>query len=387
MSHLNWSVKKFENLSPLELYGILQLREAVFVLEQTCLYQDLDDRDQVSLHIQGRDPQNNRLAAYARVIPPGVTFDEPCISRVVTSHPYRGRALGKALMQRAIEVVEEHYPSRTIRISAQAHLQKFYREFGFAAEGSIYDEDGIDHIAMIRMPPTRNFLDIHTHRSTPAATDGTGICIYNLPAEEFKNAPSQWDGATPSGQFFSVGIHPWDVDVENLEAQLQQVDQLASHPQVALLGECGLDKLRGPSLPLQERAFTAQLKLANRHHKPVIIHCVKAFDELIRIRKETRPSVPMIIHGYRSSPELARQLTRQGFLLSFGTALWNPQSQGATTIQQLLDEEIPFFLETDDSDIPIEEIYARTAYLLKIRVDQLKDLIFASWKEIGLKNG
>lgn len=148
----HWISKDFTALSAAELYALIQLRVDVFMLEQSCLYRDLDNKDQKSLHFMAFDPQNQALVAYSRIVPPGLSFTEPAISRVITSLAYRGQGLGIELMERSIALCQEQYPAQAIRIGAQAHLQQFYSSFGFVGEGEIYDEDGIPHIEMVLQP-------------------------------------------------------------------------------------------------------------------------------------------------------------------------------------------------------------------------------------------
>lgn len=387
MSGLNWSVKGFRALEPGELYRILRLREKVFILEQECLYQDIDDKDQASVHLMGADPENGVLAAYARIVPPGLTFAEPSIGRVVTAPGYRGLRLGKELMQRSVQAALERYPGAAIRISAQAHLQRFYGEFGFIAEGNLYLEDGIDHISMVRRTSADiPFLDIHTHRPT-----GESSAIYNLSVDELEKTadteePGNSNEPSTAPAMLSAGIHPWDLQPGRFDEQRAWLTKVAGLPQIVLIGECGLDKLEGPPLEEQMPAFVEQIRIASRHRKPVIIHCVKAYNELISIQKEHRFDTPMVIHGYHKSAQLAQQLTAQGFLLSFGSAIQKKHSL-AETLSFLHSREIPFFLETDDSLLSIVEIYEHAAFLLKISVDELKDVIFAAWKKIGLNHG
>lgn len=146
---LNWIVKDFASLTAEELYVIVRLRAAVFVLEQQCLYEDLDGKDQSSMHMMGFDGASGTLAVYARIVPPGVSFAEPSIGRVITAPEFRGKQLGHELMKRSIALTRATYPGQSIRIGAQAHLQEFYGRLGFIPEGEIYDEDGIDHVEMV----------------------------------------------------------------------------------------------------------------------------------------------------------------------------------------------------------------------------------------------
>jgi len=145
---MNWILKKFSELTPHELYTILQLRNEVFVVEQNCVYQDADDKDQQALHFMGWN--DNRLAAYTRIIPPGVVYPEPSVGRVVTSPAERGTGIGKVLMEETIQQIYNLYGNTPIRIGAQFYLQKFYTSLGFQQTSEIYLEDGIEHIEMIR---------------------------------------------------------------------------------------------------------------------------------------------------------------------------------------------------------------------------------------------
>lgn len=145
--NIKWSYKTFDNLSNSELYNILRLRSEVFIIEQQCIYQDLDGKDLKSHHLTAWDGDN--LVAYTRIVPPGVSFPEVSIGRVLTSPLYRGNGKGIALMQKSIEKVYETYGKTPIRIGAQLYLKKFYENLGFAKDSDQYLEDGIPHIEMI----------------------------------------------------------------------------------------------------------------------------------------------------------------------------------------------------------------------------------------------
>jgi len=143
-----WTLKKFDELTPFELYTILQLRNEVFVIEQHCFYQDADNKDQSSFHFMGWN--NSTLVAYTRILPPGVVYTEPSLGRVVTSPAARGGGIGKELMERSIQQVKELFGEVSIRIGAQLYLKKFYTALGFQQTSDSYLEDGIEHIEMIR---------------------------------------------------------------------------------------------------------------------------------------------------------------------------------------------------------------------------------------------
>lgn len=145
---LNFTYRHFKELTTLELYQILELRNQVFVVEQTCPYNDIDNRDQASWHLCGRDGEN--LAAYCRIMPAGVAYEDYCgIGRVVTSPQNRGKGDGRILMQEAIKRTYEQFGVNEIKIGAQAYLKAFYESLGFTQNGEGYLEDGIPHIPMV----------------------------------------------------------------------------------------------------------------------------------------------------------------------------------------------------------------------------------------------
>lgn len=144
----NVTCKAFDDLTPHELYEIMRLRSEVFVLEQLCIYQDADNKDQKSHHLMIKD--NGKLIAYARLLPPGVSYPEMSIGRVISSPEYRRKGAGRLLMQKAIEGCHERFGEGPIRIGAQLYLTKFYESFGFVPLGNVYLEDNIEHIEMRR---------------------------------------------------------------------------------------------------------------------------------------------------------------------------------------------------------------------------------------------
>jgi len=147
-----WQWSRFSELSPQDLYAAVQLREAVFVVEQQCPYNDADGRDPDAWHLLGWSEQQSGkdLVAYARVFEPGVRYAECSIGRVVTAPRVRGSGLGKALMAEALRRVENLAPGQAIKIAAQRRLEKFYLEFGFRTVSAPYEEDGITHVDMLR---------------------------------------------------------------------------------------------------------------------------------------------------------------------------------------------------------------------------------------------
>ena len=144
---LSWTYKPFNELNTTELYAILQLRSEVFVVEQNCVYQDIDGKDQKSMHVMAW--HNDKLVAYTRLLPAGVSFEEASIGRVITSPFYRGLGIGISLMENSIAHILSLYSTNKVRIGAQLYLKKFYEGFGFVAEGDEFLEDGIPHIEML----------------------------------------------------------------------------------------------------------------------------------------------------------------------------------------------------------------------------------------------
>lgn len=147
MTDIHWQVARFDQLSLNQLYAVLQARSTVFVLEQNCVYLDMDGKDQHCLHLCAWNAQAE-LLAYLRVVPPGLSFEQASLGRVITTAQARGTGIGKQLLERGIALCRETYPKQPIRIGAQHYLEKFYQSFGFVTDSEIYLEDGIPHVEM-----------------------------------------------------------------------------------------------------------------------------------------------------------------------------------------------------------------------------------------------
>jgi len=147
---MTWILKPFDELTPKELYKILQLRNEVFIVEQNCPYQDLDNKDLKAFHLMGM--RDHQLIAYSRLLAPGISYSESSIGRVVSSPAARKSGMGKRLMAESILQIRNLFQTDTIRIGAQLYLKKFYESFGFIQEGDPYLEDQIPHIIMLRKP-------------------------------------------------------------------------------------------------------------------------------------------------------------------------------------------------------------------------------------------
>lgn len=144
---LDWTLTAFQDLTIDQLYKIIQLRLAVFVIEQHCIFQDADDKDRQAWHLCCWD--GDTLVAYTRVLPPGISYPEASIGRVLTAKAVRGKNIGRELMQRSIEAAYRLFGKTAIQIGAQLYLQKFYESFGFKKNSEVYLEDNIPHIKMI----------------------------------------------------------------------------------------------------------------------------------------------------------------------------------------------------------------------------------------------
>ncbi|WP_395046567.1 GNAT family N-acetyltransferase [Flavobacterium sp.] len=143
---LSFKIKPFKELSPQELYEILRLRSEVFIVEQNCVYQDIDNKDQKALHVMGY--YNNELVAYCRLFDAGDYFDNASIGRVIVAQKFRDKKWGNNLMIEAIAGIKQYFNKSKITISAQMYLQKFYESHGFTKTSEMYLEDDIEHIEM-----------------------------------------------------------------------------------------------------------------------------------------------------------------------------------------------------------------------------------------------
>ena len=147
MTALSWILRPFDRLSAAEIYNVLRLRSRVFVVEQQCLYLDMDNKDQEAFHLLGM--QGDSLAAYARLFAPGTYYRESAIGRIVTAPEVRGTGIGKLLVKESLEIARRLYGDGPVRIGAQRHLERFYVGLGFQVAGEPYVEDGILHVEMV----------------------------------------------------------------------------------------------------------------------------------------------------------------------------------------------------------------------------------------------
>ncbi len=189
-----------------------------------------------------------------------------------------------------------------------------------------------------------------------------------------------FDEENYTGKYFSAGIHPWDADQQ---ISINELEKFISNKNCLAIGECGLDKLKGPDLEIQKEIFKQQLQIAVNYQKPVIIHCVKGFDELIEICKPYSGKIPLIIHGFNKSFELAQQLINKGFYLSLNHSLFKNIS---TDFKQIPLDNI--FLETDNNEhLSIVEVYKKATIYFNVNEDELKEKIYSNFTTLFKDHG
>lgn len=212
------------------------------------------------------------------------------------------------------------------------------------------------------------YINFHTHHLSKE----DGVFLFN---NRFG-----FDKEFYTKSLFSIGIHPWDADADFSKIEFEN---FISHQNCIAIGECGLDKLNGAELEFQKTIFKFQLDLALYYQKPVIIHCVKAFDEIIEICEPFQNKIPLIIHGFNKSQQLANQLINKGFYISFGDAIFKKSDFDFNAIS--LDK---IFLETDKDDkSSISEIYKSCAVSFNISENDLKAKIYSNFTNLFNKNG
>ncbi|MFC6877002.1 TatD family hydrolase [Flavobacterium myungsuense] len=214
------------------------------------------------------------------------------------------------------------------------------------------------------------FFNLHTHNYTNSKDV----------LELVNQYPNEFDEKIP---YYSIGIHPWKIEENGVQSELKIIESKLQTINCLAVGECGLDKRIETPLDIQIGVFEKQLHLAEKYKKPVIIHCVAAFQEVIEVKKRLAISVPMIIHGFSKNELVARQLVDNGFYLSFGKYLLQSRSLG-TELESVF-KSIPnhrFFLETDTVEEGIYEVYALAAKYKNITLDELQKQIGNNYKNV-----
>ncbi len=210
------------------------------------------------------------------------------------------------------------------------------------------------------------FLNLHTHHYTNQSD------ILEL----VNQYPHEFNDLVPN---YSIGIHPWYIVEDRIEADFEFLESKLTDEKCLAIGECGLDKRIALSMDLQQNIFEKHLALAEKYQKPVIIHCVAAFQELIAITKKRKVSVPMIVHGFSKNELVAKELLANGFYLSFGKWLiLNPELE--VVFQSVPNER--FFLETDTITEEIQEVYALAAKYKNIEINSLEEIILKNYNTV-----
>lgn len=210
------------------------------------------------------------------------------------------------------------------------------------------------------------YFNFHTHQSKNQA---------NV-LELVNQYPNEFDASIP---FYSIGIHPWYIQENSIDADLKIIEEKLQTENCLAIGECGLDKSIEVPLELQISVFEKQLALAEEFKKPVVIHCVAAFQEIIAIKKKLKISVPMIMHGFSKNNQIATQLIKEGFYLSFGKYLLkNPELE--TVFKSVPNDR--FFLETDTIEETIEQVYDLAGKYKNINLKELQDIISSNYRTV-----
>ena len=209
------------------------------------------------------------------------------------------------------------------------------------------------------------FFDVHTHT---ISLDENVFSILNT-----------YPNTTDFSQPFSIGIHPWFINKENLENELLVVEQKLQERNCFALGECGLDKITKTDFELQNLAFRKQVLLSEKYKKPLIIHCVKAHQEIIELKKTLKPTQTWVLHGFNKNLQVAESLLKNDIVLSFGTAIINNKKLQEVFLAISLDK---ILIETDDSEVTIQEIYQKIATIKSIEVKELQQKIKQNFKRI-----
>ena len=214
----------------------------------------------------------------------------------------------------------------------------------------------------------KKYINIHSHSENSSSTT-----IVNCFPDEIETSL-----ANMPHQYYSVGLHPWHIK-SDYKKELETIVSFASNSQVLAIGETGLDKLCDTPFELQQKVFIQQAKIAESVQKPLIIHCVKAYSEIIQLQKELNPTTPWILHGYRGNKQITQQLLSHNFCFSLG--------KGVSILEESI-KLIPLekiFLETDDSDFPIDNTYTTIAQMLDIDVSLLVHALNINFEQVFLR--
>jgi TatD DNase family protein len=215
------------------------------------------------------------------------------------------------------------------------------------------------------------YIDVHTHQSSAEISDI--FRVMNLFAGEMS------DGIETNTKY-SVGLHPWHIETGKNEKKLQEIEIALQNPMVIAIGETGLDKGTKVPMELQKEVFLQHLKLAEKYARPLIIHAVRSFFEIIEVYKKSGAHIPLIFHGFNGRQETAKQLLKHEVYFSFGKDLVLKKNRAIESFKCLPSERL--FLETDDSNYSIKNIYEKAAFLRQMSVEDLKEQIYENYVKV-----
>lgn len=214
---------------------------------------------------------------------------------------------------------------------------------------------------------TMKLIDLHTHK---ISNEGD-IQILNVFAQDLSQDEPKY--------FFSAGLHPWHIGKVNPEECFQAIERATEQKNMLAIGECGFDRSIPTGFTIQERCFTEQIRIAGKYSKPLIIHCVRAYSDLLKLKKITTSNVPWIIHGYRENQETTLNLIKHGFYFSVGEQFLKDESKHQL-FRNMPTERL--FFETDDRKISISEVYMLAKQILNIEEEMLIETIFSNFISI-----
>lgn len=219
-------------------------------------------------------------------------------------------------------------------------------------------------------------IDFHTHKNKllreKSLAKDKSLSVYSFSVGD----------DSEEEEYISIGIHPWDITEENIPTAMAFIKKKITNSNVLYVGECGIDRCRANTTPiaLQQQIFEKHIELSEYYSKPLLIHCVRAFQEIIYLKKKYKPTQKWIIHGFNNNISIAKMLIAEEIILSFGTALLNPYSNARKVLAQISEQS--FVLETDDKDITINDIYKAACEIRGTTMDEIVKITQQNFENI-----
>lgn len=219
-------------------------------------------------------------------------------------------------------------------------------------------------------------IDFHTHKNKlfreKSLAKDKSLSVYSFSVGE----------DIEEEEYISIGIHPWDITEENIPTAMAFIKKKITNSNVLYVGECGIDRCRANTTPiaLQQQIFEKHIELSEYYSKPLLIHCVRAFQEIIYLKKKYKPTQKWIIHGFNNNISIAKMLIAEEIILSFGTALLNPYSNARKVLAQISEQS--FVLETDDKDTTINDIYKAACEIRGATMDEMEQITQQNFENI-----